>query len=205
MSGQPHSPAALSTPLPIGKESPSALWIEGWVGPRTGLDFLECPKVQILDCLACGLVTVLAGLLRLHNYILRRYNSVKYSGFWAEGYSGVRHAETIGWKYRAPFRIEFQDNSLPCFTPFLIIIFFWYCDIVSKKFIIESCVSWYRLYIWQLSVLLSLYSRVSWHPIYNQIVPFCQWIWNRTRIVVSFKIHHSLPVLIINSGTHILV
>jgi len=41
-------------------------------------------KIQILACLACGLMTVLAELSSPYIYKPRRYNWVKCSGFWAQ-------------------------------------------------------------------------------------------------------------------------
>jgi hypothetical protein len=37
VNGQLHVPAD----LPPGKDPPGTLWIGGWVGPRTGMDYVE--------------------------------------------------------------------------------------------------------------------------------------------------------------------
>jgi hypothetical protein len=44
LSGQLHAPAT----LPPGKEPPDTRWIEGWVGPRGGLDDVEKRKFLTL-------------------------------------------------------------------------------------------------------------------------------------------------------------
>ena len=156
-------------PLPNRERIPSTHWIEGWVGARTGLNVLE---KNYISCTCTGTVNVLTGLSRLHSCKLKRCNWENCLSFWVEGDAAICLIVGLGMLKLLSEGNRALNSDFLSLLPLEIIhyypshhflFFFLILWTVSKKFMIGSCISWYRLYI--LSVTYSFISRVGWSDI----------------------------------------